>query len=169
MSTLVTSRYYPTVVKNPAFAAAIEYMVQSGLYSENLISGPAVLTPVADGGILKYENGDSTPNAAVALDVLADSISKGVLVWLRDGGTSDPAKNIFISPTTFIDSVNRQDNVKDVITKMSDEIYNLKQTIIILMESLKTVPGMQIPSELVVTKLNDNPYNSVISDSKLVL
>lgn len=169
MSQLVTARYYPTVVKNPAFAAAIEYMVNSGLYSENLISGPAVLTPVADGGILKYTNGNSVEHAAVALDVLTDAISKGVLIWLRDGGTSDPAKNISMTPLTFLNSVNSQDNVKDVITKMADEIYNLKQTITILMESLKAVPGMQVPSELVITNLNNNQYNSVIADTKLEL
>lgn len=165
----VTVRYYPSIVKNPAFATAIEKMINSGLYSENLISGPAVLTPVTEGGILKYKNGNEVPNSAIALDVIADSISKGVLIWLRDGGESDPAKNIAITPKTFLTVVNSQDNVKDVITKMADEIYNLKKTITILMESLKAVPGMQAPSELVITSLETNQYVSPIADSKLDL
>lgn len=170
-SAVINTRYYANLDINPVFKMAIEKMIQSGLYSENLIAGPAIVTPVSQGGILKYKNGAGVVNSAIALDVITDVISKSVLIWYRDGSSvSDPSKNIAISTdTTYLTDLNKKDNVKDAITLLADEIYNLKQTITTLLTALAAVPGMQAASGIATQSLAVNAFVTETLDPKLQL
>jgi hypothetical protein len=98
----VVGRFYdlkPPI--NPVYSDCIENLIDSGIYSDQLVNGEAV-NKRNEGHILQYKNGSGTLSAAVPLEVIVDSITKAILVGLRDGldGSVDSAVNINFENTS---------------------------------------------------------------------
>lgn len=128
---LVVNRFYDSKQPvNPVYSDCIENLIDSGIYSENLVNGDAV-NPKYDGNILQYKNGNGTLKSAVPLEVIVDSITKSILVGLRDGldGSIDSAVNISFTNTSENLNLNKANNVHSAIVSLANELALIRTTL----------------------------------------
>lgn len=123
----VVTRYYGPIPLNPVYKEVITNLVDSGLYTSALATGPAV-NPAFDGNILQYTNGLNVPNAAVPLEVLVDAVTKAVLKGYRDGfaGSIDSAVNINFTNTSLNPNLVDSDNLHNAVVKLANEVNLLR-------------------------------------------
>lgn len=125
--------------KNPVYGDIIKNLVSSGLYSDFLAPGSKAVDSTVEGNILQYKNGASVENTAVALEVLADGISKAILKQLRDGfaGSFDSAINVNLSASDCVNaSISADNNVHAALIKLANEVSILHTTVATVLTSL---------------------------------
>lgn len=127
----VVKRFYDSTPPiNPVYSDCIENLIDSGIYSENLVNGEAV-NKENEGHILQYKNGNGTLSAAVPLEAIVDSITKAILVGLRDGlhGSVDSAVNISFTNTSENLNLKNVNNVHSAIITLANEIALIRTTL----------------------------------------
>ncbi len=129
----VVGRFYDfkkTPPINPVYSDCIENLIDSGIYSEQLVNGEAVKKR-NEGHILQYKNGFGTLSAAVPLEVIVDSITKSILVGLRDGlnGSVDSAVNISFENTSENPNLSNANNVHSAIISLANELALIRTTL----------------------------------------
>jgi len=151
----VVRRYYDYKAPiNPVYSETINNLINAGLYTSALESSKAV-DPETAGNILQYNNGKDTPKKAVALEVIVDSITKGLLVGLRDGltGSVDSAVNIDFKNTSKNTNLDNVDNIHSAIITLANEIQLIRTTLASLIvepaytTALKTINTPTITSD----------------------
>lgn len=128
---IVVERFYDKATPiNPVYSDCIENLINSGIYSENLINGEAV-NQENEGHILQYKNGVGTLSAAVPIEVIVDSITKSILVGLRDGlaGSVDSAVNINFKNTSENLNMDNATNVHAAIISLANEVALIRTTL----------------------------------------
>jgi hypothetical protein len=125
-STEIETRYFEGMVTNKAFGPAIQTLIDKKLYTEPLSNESSD----AFKSIGIYENANGTPNKAVALDVIVDSVTRSVFEQLK---TSTPildgSSNIGFSYTGTTDlnvALNSCSTVLEAIVLLATELSVMK-------------------------------------------
>lgn len=130
----VETRYFNGIITNRSFAGVIETLIDKGLYSEALQDS----TSEAFKSIGIYKNAHGIANKAVALDVIIDSITRGVLESLKTASAAqDGASNIGINCVTNTDAIVNLSTCSSVY----EAIYVLATELAAVKIALQTATG----------------------------
>jgi hypothetical protein len=138
---------------NPVFQQALEILESSGLLSEHLSTTSLARKP-GDGSIAIYNNAAKVPNA-IALEVIVDAISRGIMLGYQQGFAqaipSDGASNINFETTPLENAtllklaLGTSTNVHEAIVQIAQEINAIKVGLQGLGVTLLPIPATPSP------------------------
>ena len=145
ISEVVNERFGNSGGTNPFFKTIVEILEQGGLYNSNLIASPKeqlALTPEHRNGVYSFKDLNGKTQV-VAIDVLIDAISRGIMKKLQDGSginniTCDSASNLSyksgpeLDQLSSVSGITASTNINEAISVLAQEIGKIKSALGIL-------------------------------------